>query len=183
MAHSDVYSVPRRRLALLCHLVRWSALAWVLWALAMIVIKWGDTGRIARMYGHFVDRDLSALPAAHHAAGFLVVLLVWATAAAVVVFLWRLFGHYLRGNIFSAAAASELQRLGWAGVLCVCADILARALLLVLLTMHLESGRRAFAPWIEPNDLLHAMMALFVVALATIFKTGVAIADDHRQFV
>jgi hypothetical protein len=183
MTQSDLYSVRGRRLALLCHLVRWSAVGWITWTLAAIVMRWGDAGEFSRSYGRVIGRDLSALPAAQHAAALATVLLVWGIAAVLVVFVWRLFGHYLRGDIFSTAAATELQRLGWAGLACACADIVSRPVILGLITMHLGAGRIPFRLWAQPNDLLHVLMALFVVALATIFKAGVEIADDHRQFV
>jgi hypothetical protein len=50
------------------------------------------------------------------------------------------------------------------------------------LTQHLgESQRHHF--WTNPNDLLHLLLALFIVALAHIFGAGVAIADENRQIV
>jgi hypothetical protein len=44
-----------------------------------------------------------------------------------------------------------------------------------------EGPQRHF--WIMPNDLLHLLLALFIVAFAHIFRVGVEIADDNRQIV
>jgi hypothetical protein len=50
------------------------------------------------------------------------------------------------------------------------------------LTQHLsESERHHF--WTNPNDILYLLLALFVVALAHIFRASVEIADDNRQIV
>jgi Protein of unknown function (DUF2975) len=100
----------------------------------------------------------------------------------IVVFIWRLFGHYLRGDIFSAAAVAEMGRAGWTGVAAVVADLLSRPLVAYALTPHLGEGARHHF-WIMPNDLLHLLLALFIVALAEIFRAGVEIADDNRQIV
>ncbi len=71
---------------------------------------------------------------------------------------------------------------GWTGVAAVAADILARPLIAYALTLHLSEGpQRHF--WIMPNDLLHLLLALFIVAFAHIFRVGVEIADDNRQIV
>src|SRR5262249_19309981 len=105
-----------------------------------------------------------------------------AIAWLIVAFVWRLFGHYLRGEIFNRAAVEEMWRAGWTGVAAVVADIVARPLLAYALTQHLaESQRDHF--WTKPDDLRHLCRALFVVALANIFKVGVEIADDNRQIV
>src|SRR5215472_1839609 len=100
----------------------------------------------------------------------------------IVVFIWRLFGHYLRGEIFSPSPVKEMWRAGWTGVAAVVTDIVARPLVAYALTQHLsESQRHHF--WTAPDDLLHLLLALLIVALAHIFRAGVAIADDNRQIV
>lgn len=182
-AHPDMHAALSRRLAPLCHAVRLSAAAWIVWVAFVTVRHWSDAAEIARGYGHYLKLDLSRLPASDHAIAFAMVLADVAVAAVVVVFVWRLFAHYLRGEIFTLGAVDEMRRLGWAGCAAVAADIVVRSLQPVILTRHLDGGARSLSLWIEPNDLLHLMMALFFVVLAVIFKTGVEIADDHRQIV
>jgi hypothetical protein len=173
----------RQRVSGLCHLIRWVSVAWITWTLAIIVMKWSDIDALKQSWGHYLNLDLTALPSSHYTAALAVVLADWAIAALVVVFVWRLFGCYLRGSIFSVEAVTEMRNLGLAGVAATAADMIARPLIQVLLSWHLGSGSRSFVFWAEPNDVLHILMALFVVALAHIFKTGVEIADDHRQIV
>lgn len=179
----DRHSALRQRVAVLCHLVRWVAVAWIGWALMIILMKWTSRTELANSWGRFLKLDLSALPSTHYAAAFAVVLVDWAVAAMVVVFFWRLFGQYLAGNIFSRESVDEMRWLGWAGVAAMTVDFIARPMVRFLLSMHLGDGTQRLGFWVEPNDLLHLLMALFIVVLAHVFKAGVEIADDHRQIV
>lgn len=181
--------------AMLSHAIRWIAVAWIGWGLVQVWTRWSDFEAIKRGWGHYLKQDLSALPVEHYWVAFAVVLIDWAIAAVIVVFVWRLFGCYLRGKIFSAVAVREMRLLGFAGVVAVGADILARPLIQAIFSLHLAGAKPTsgvlptsgvWPPsgvWIEPNDLLHLLMALALVALAVIFKSGVEIAEDHRQIV
>lgn len=180
---SDRQALLRQRLGLLCQLIRWAALAWIAWALVSVVVAWGDPEAVARIYGRMLKVDIAPLPNLQYAAGLGVILADLAVSAYVAVLVWRLFGHYLAGDIFSFAAVDAMRRLGWAGVAAFAVDLLARPAVTAIITSHLASGSRHVGVWAQPNDLLHLMMALFIVALAHIFRTGVEIADDHRQIV
>ena len=179
----DRQDALRRQVAGLCHLIRWVAAGWIVWSLAILLINWSDIEAIKHNWGHHLKLDLTALPTPHYAAAFAVVLVDWAMSAAVVLFVWRLFGCYLRGSIFTTDAAREMRNLGMAGVASVAVDMVVRPLIAILLSWHLGSAQRHMAFWIEPNDVLHILMALFVVSLAHILKVGVAIADENRQIV
>lgn len=170
------------RIAWLCHAIRWSALVWAVWATATTLMIFTSPDRVAEYYGRFFKLDLTNLPMAGYALAMLVIFLDLSLAWFVVVFVWRLFGHYLRADIFSHPAVDEMWRCGWAGVAAVVGDIIARPALAYALTQHLSSSQR-YHFWTFPNDLLHLMLALFVVALAFIFRTGVEIADENRQIV
>jgi hypothetical protein len=180
---ADRQDALRRQIAGLCHLIRWVATGWIVWSLAILITNWSDIEVVKRNWGHHLKLDLTALPALHYAAAFAALLVDWAGSAAVVFFVWRLFGCYLRGSIFTAEAAREMRNLGMAGVASVAVDMGVRPLIAILLSWHLGSGVRNAAFWIEPNDVLHMIMTLFVVAVAHILNVGVAIADDNRQIV
>ena len=171
-----------RRIASLCHAIRWSALLWAVWATATTAKVFASRGRVAEHYGRFFEVDLTNLPTSGYALALLIIVLDVALAWLVVVFIWRLFGHYLRADIFSHAAVDEMWCCGWAGVAAIMGDIIARPAVAYALTQHLSSSQRHHF-WTAPNDLLHLMLALFVVALAFIFRAGVEIADENRQIV
>lgn len=172
-----------RSLSGLCHLIRWAALGWLAWAVGRLVLFWGDKPSFVDNFGRHIQTDLSALPNANYAAALGVVALDVVATSLVVVCIWHLFGRYLRGEIFTLGAAESLHRLGLAGLAAIAIDIVARPLIGYLLTMHLGAGKAVFHAWVDPNDMLHLLMALFIVTLAQIHKTGVAIADENRQIV
>lgn len=167
----------------ICHVIRLSALVWIGWSLVRVIGFWGGRDEVVRAYSGLLKLDLAQLPAAHHAAAFALVLLDWAMAALVVWMVWQLFGHFLRGEIFTRESVADMQCLGAIGVASVAVDMLVRFALPFVLSMHITGAAPAHAMRAEPNDLLHLMMAFFVLALARVFKAGVDIADDHRQIV
>jgi hypothetical protein len=172
----------RRRVAPLCHAIRWSAVGWGLWATATALMVFAGTDHVAEHYGRALKTDLGQLPVSGYVMALTIIVLDLALAWLVIAFVWRLFGRYLRGDIFSHVAVAEMWRVGWAGVAAVAADIVARPLLAYALTLHLDESQRHHF-WTTPEDLLHLLMVLFIVALAHIFRAGVEIADDHRQIV
>jgi len=170
------------RVAPLCHAIRWSAVAWGLWVTSAGLMLYASPNRVTDHYGRALKVDLGHLPASGYLMALTIIVLDLALAWLVVVFVWRLFGRYLRGEIFSHGAVAEMWRGGWSAVAAVAADIVARPLLAYVLTLHLDESQRHHF-WTTPNDLLHLLMALFIVALAHIFRTGVEIANDNRQIV
>ena len=171
-----------RRVAPLCHAIRWSALVWIIWASAGTLSVFRSPAHVVEHYGRILNVDLINMPTSGYMMALIIILLDLAIAWLIVVFIWRLFGHYLRGEIFSPSPVKEMWRAGWTGVAAVVTDIVARPLVAYALTQHLsESQRHHF--WTSPDDILHLLLALFIVALAHIFRAGVEIADDNRQIV
>src|SRR5262245_22290987 len=142
--------VLRRRVAPLCHAIRLSALAWIIWASVATLSVFQSPARVAAHYGRVLNVDLTSLPTSGFAIALTIILVDLAIAWLIVVFIWRLFGHYVRGEIFSLAAVEDMWRGGWSGVAAVVADLVARPLVAYALTQHLgESQRNHF--WTNPN--------------------------------
>ncbi len=76
-----------------------------------------------------------------------------------------------------------MRNLGLAGVASVVVDVIVRPWIALSLSLHLGPGARTGAIWIEPNDVLHMLMALFVISVAHVSKAGAEIADDNQQIV
>jgi hypothetical protein len=171
------------QLALACHAIRLAAVVWIVWALAAILWLWSDPARVARTYGHLLKLDLAGLSATQHVGSFAILLVDWTFSALLVLFVWRLFGHFLAGRILTMDAADEMRRLGCAGIAAMVVDVAARPAVAATLSSHVAEGSGRFDIWGQPNDLLHIMMALFIVVVASVLRTGVAIADEHRQIV
>ncbi len=170
-------------LALACHAIRFAALAWIAWAAYSVIWVWGDPARVARIYGNLLKLDLAGYSSTQHVASFAVLLADLAVSGLVAALVWRLFGHFLAGRILEVATVDDMRCLGWVGLGALVVDIAARPVVAAILSAHVEGAHSRFDIWAQPNDLLHIMMALFIVVVASVLRTGVAIADEHRQIV
>lgn len=164
-------------LALACHATRIGAAVWLLWSLVRLSSIWADPVLVTRNYQRLAGHALEPMSAAQHLGSYLVILPAWASAAVIGYFVWQLFGRYLAGRIFTADAVASLRALGWAALASVIVDLSARPVVFAIVS----NGGVRF--WAEPNDLLHAGMAMLIIVLSAVFAQGVAIADEHEQFV
>lgn len=172
----------RRRIGWICHGLRIAAAVWVAWVLVMVMVVWSDKAAMLEATGRFIAADLTGVSTARYALGFALALIDWTAAAAVAFCIWRLFGTYLAGRVFTVDAAVWLRRTGIARITAVLADVLWRLISLSVFTgqLTLTAGRGLF---VLPADLLHLIFALFVLALAHIFKAAAEMAEDHAQIV
>jgi len=97
--------------------------------------------------------------------------------------LWRLFGHYARGQALTAIAQQPLRRFAWALLLMAPAGPLFRAALGVVFTLGNPSGQRVLAIGISSNDYLLFLLGLVLLAIATVMADAVRAAEENRQFV
>ena len=173
----------RRKIGWLCHAIRIIAVLWICWLLFRVIRVWSEATELLNNYARYLQADLSGLSNVQYDASFAVALCVCAFAVAVSYFIWRLFGTYLQGRIFTIDAAVWMRRLGVAGIVAVMADVVARPLIAFILTTHLPAGSHDYGVAVVPGDLLHLLFSVFVLALAHIFKTAAEIADDHSRIV
>jgi hypothetical protein len=184
-------SLLRARIGWLCHLIRITALLWAGWILVSIVWGWYWSGpdtatKVAENLGRFLNADLTGLSNAQVMATFVGALGLWLFDAAIVYCIWRLFGTYLRGRIFTVDAAIWLRRLGITGFVALLAEVVWRRLALFILTGHAHvpaATLLSFGQPLIPFDLLRVLFCLFVVMLAQIFKTAAEMADDNARIV
>jgi hypothetical protein len=184
-ADSLPHAALRARIAWLCHLSRAAAMGWLAWALIATVWAWSDPAKIASNVGHYLNADLGMISASEVAWASGVAIATLIGNAAVAYCMWRLFGAYLGGRIFTGDAAAWLQRLGVAGLIALLISIVARRIDLLILTSHAEIplSTRLFTQFILQDDLLKILFCLFVLAIGRIFKTAVQIADDNASIV
>ena len=173
----------RARIGWICHALRIAAVLWITWSLTFVVYYWSDKAQVLRNYGQLFSADLSDVSAARYAAAFSAVMVGLAVGAVVVVCIWRLAGTYLEGRIFTVDAALWLRRTGLAGISAVIVSVLMR-----IVTASILVGR--FVPisprgyyYLLPQDLLHMIFAVFVFALAHIFKAAAEMAQEQAQIV
>ncbi|MBL8590333.1 MAG: DUF2975 domain-containing protein [Methylobacteriaceae bacterium] len=173
----------RARIGWLCHGLRLAVGLWAAWTLALILWLWRSPDAVAATYGGWWKLDLSALPATHYVAGLGLVLADWALVAVLCVMLWRLFGLYLEGEVFTRAATTAMRQVGLVALAAIAFDFLARPAVSWLLTMHLPAGAQRINLFARPEDLLHLLFAGFVLALAHIFRAAADMAEDQAGIV
>jgi hypothetical protein len=146
---------------------------------------WANPQRTAGVVGRFLNADLGVISASQIAWGVAAQVAAWIPMAAVAYCVWRLFGIYLRGRIFTGDAAAWVQRIGIAGLIAVAISIVMRRIEWLILTSHsgLPFRTLLFTQIVVPNDLLEVLFSLFVLALGRVFRTAVQIADDNASIV
>jgi Protein of unknown function (DUF2975) len=159
-----------------------AAVGWAAWLLIGEAWAWSDPAKIASAVGHYLNTDLGAISASQFALAFAAIVVAWLVCAAAI---WRLFGAYLEGRIFTADAAAWMQRIGVAGLIAVLVGIVARRIDWLILTSHAELplSTRMLTMFVVPMDLLPIFFCLFVLAVGRVFKTAVQIADDNASIV
>ncbi len=184
-ADSGPHAALRARIAWLCHLARVAAVGWAAWMFIAMMWVWVDPARIAGMVGRYLNADLGVMSASQVACGFAAQLAARIPMAVVAYCIWRLFGTYLRGRIFTGDAAAWVQRVGIAGLIAVAISVVMRRIQWLILTSHsgLPFSTLLFTQFFLPNDLLEVLFSLFVLALGHVFRTAVQIADDNDSIV
>ena len=182
-APSPAVEALRARIGTLCKVLRLAAPAYAIWVFALLVMHWSDGADVARAYGHWLKIDLPEVPVVARAAGFLVHMVVWGLIVGACINLWLLFSGFLAGRVFTVDAALSLRRLALFGMAAEAADMAARPILSMLMTLHLPPGARHVGFFFQPNDLLNLMFLGGLFALAQVFKTAAEIAEDHAAIV
>ena len=173
----------RARIGWICHALRIAAVLWITWELAFIIFNWSDKARLLQNYQRVFSADLGDVSAARYAAAFAAIMVSLAVGAVVVVCIWRLAGTYLAGRVFTVDAALWLRRTGLAGISAVIVSVLVRVVIAsILVGRFVPISARGYY-YLLPQDLLHAIFAVFVFALAHIFKAAAEMAEDQAQIV
>jgi len=175
----------RTRVGWLCHLIRAVSVLWAGWILFVILRNWSDLPRLRRLLEQGANLDLSDASTHQYAAAFAFNVAAWLPDAAVSYCLWRLFGGYLNGRIFTPDAALWMLRLGLCGLAAIGVAVIGRAAIWLTMAGHLDQPFAVLwrVQLVIPNDLLQVLFCLFVIAVAYVFRTAAAIADDHAHIV
>ncbi|WP_420134929.1 DUF2975 domain-containing protein [Rhodopseudomonas sp.] len=110
-------------------------------------------------------------------------------AVPVVVMLWglvnvrALFAEFARGRVFTAAAATHLQRFGIAvlaqGLL---GPVTATALALAL-SLSNPAGQRMLVLTFSSNDYVSVIVGGVLIAVAAVMREATRLADENASFV
>ena len=171
----------RARIAWICQALRLAAVIWVVWELVFVVIHWSDKAAVVQNYERVFSTTL--LSTARYAVAFGAVMVSMAVVFVIAFCLWRLAGTYLAGRVFTVDAALWLRRTGIAGLAGLIVSVIARVVVASILTDRWVPMSPLGFFYIVPQDVLHLIFVIFVLALAHIFKAAAEMADDQAQIV
>jgi Protein of unknown function (DUF2975) len=97
--------------------------------------------------------------------------------------LWQLFGQYALGEVFSRVALAHLRRFAWALLAAAIVTPLFRALMSVVLTLGNGPGKRMLVIGLSWNDYMALLLAVVLLAIATVMGEAVRLAEENESFV
>jgi len=172
----------RERIGWICHGLRIAAVAWIAWIIVMVLVTWSNKPAVLEAHGRLLAMDLSGVSDATYAIACAIVAADVAVVVLIVFCIWQLFATYLAGRVFTSDAALWLRHTGSVIIAAIVVDVVFRVLIASIFAGKLVLFG-AHGPLVFPQDLLHLIFALFVLALAHIFKAAAEMADDHAQIV
>lgn len=97
--------------------------------------------------------------------------------------LWRLFAEYGAGRVFGRAALLRLRRFAWALLAAALLAPLVRGAMSVVLTMGNPPGQRQLAIGFSWDDYLAVLLAVVLIAIATVMAEAVRVAEENESFI
>lgn len=176
-------SALRARIALVCHVVRWLTVGYLLFAAWALWAYWTDAEQVRRVFLEFYKLDIAGAAdwqwrvARFIAAADLLML------ACLCWNIWRLFGRYLAGAIFTLQSAALLQRIGILGLATIAFDFATRSVTVYVMASHLGGAADLRHVLLRVDDVLYVLVSLFLVALGMIYRSAAELADEHAQIV
>jgi hypothetical protein len=97
--------------------------------------------------------------------------------------LWRLFGEYREGAVFSARALTCLRRFAALLVALAVSSPFTQALVSVAISLDNPPGQRQVAISLSSNDYALLLGALVFVAIARVMTEAARVAEENEGFV
>ena len=169
-----------QRLAWLMRLASAGYAALVLWNM---LDWWLDADKVARLYGKFIERDLSALAAYQRLGALGLDLLAWLLLAMAVAHCWKFLRWVDKTALHGSEAARQLTRCAWFGIACETSTLIFRPVQSFLLTAHLPAAEQVWKWNFRAADLQSALLCLALLMFACVFTWTTELAEENRSFV
>lgn len=146
-----------------------------LWWVAML-LGGADEGSVM----HLLETDLTGAVRTRLVA---VMLIPVSCSLAALWQVWRLFGEYRHGRVFSAASLKHLRHFSGAMVVLALVQPLARVLMSVAISLDNPPGHRHLVVSFSSNDFAVLLVGLVFVAIARVMVEAARAAEEVAQFV
>jgi hypothetical protein len=97
--------------------------------------------------------------------------------------LWRLFGAYRRGEVFSRGALQHLRRFSVGVLLLAALEPLARTACILAVTIGNPPGQRQLVINFSSDDYERLLIGAVLLAIASVMAEAVRVAEDNAGFV
>lgn len=115
--------------------------------------------------------------------GALVSLLPLSLGVYGMVQVWLLFGEYAQGRIFTNVASMRLRRMAWAIIAAAGAQIVARTVHVLLLTMNNPPGKKVLTISISSNDYSFIIFGVLLLGIAWVMVEATRLAQENAEFI
>lgn len=173
----------RAKIALVCRIVRWLTVAYALFVAWGIYDYWSQPDRVRTMFLAFYKFDIAGAAPWQWGAAQAVMALDWLVLAFLCWHIWRLFGRYLAGDIFTSQSAALLKRIGLLGLLTIVVDFVSRSAGIMIMGAHLADRSAARHGFVRTEDVLYILISLVFVALGVIYRSAAEIAEENAQII
>lgn len=123
------------------------------------------------------------LDAASRLLGFAAGLPVQLLTMVALWQLWRLFGCYGRGEVFTLGAIRHLQRLGQSVILMAPAMPLCHTLAVLALTWGNPPGQRVLVFSLSTQHYLALLFGLVLLAMGLVMQEARRMAQENAEFI
>ncbi len=97
--------------------------------------------------------------------------------------LWCLFGDFAAGHALTLAAQQHLRRFALVLLALAICQPLYRAAMSVVFSLGNPPGSRRLVIGLSSNDYLQLLLALVLLAIATVMGDAVRAAEENREFI
>ena len=133
---------------------------------------------------HHTGTDITAaMPLTYRAAALAVDLVPTAIMTWALIELYRLFLLYARGEVFSTAALTKLNRVAALMFWQVLTSFVAQAPISYILSLSRPAGHREISLGLTSYDLAFLFMAGVVLVIARVMAEARRMADENASFV
>lgn len=97
--------------------------------------------------------------------------------------LWKLFGGYAHGEVFTEIAAMRLRRLGIVMMLVCLVKPLTGAVMSIILSWHNPPGQRTLTLGLSSDDYVSLLSGAVLLAIALVMREAARLAQENAEFV
>jgi hypothetical protein len=173
-----------RSISRIARVAEWLSIASIIVIVAAIGYVWSDQQKLLS----FLAQDVPGLIINAPSGGARVAAGMFGSIAPILLIaaLWearQLFRLFARRRIFDAEIPAILVRLGFLAIAAAVAGIVARTIIVLLLTVNNPPGQIQLSLGIGSQELLGLVAGLLLFAFSLITKETRRIADENESFV